>query len=147
MNAIKQSIWLFSLIILLPTLSFYIVKTPLNNNFDGLKLENIADVMILKLEVSQFDAYGNIINKLYTLKMHHIPKNHMYRLQKPKILILNKNNANWNISSNYADTLNGNQKITFHNNVIVIQKTLIGENNNTLHTNKLIYYPQKQSVT
>ena len=147
MNAVKQTIWLFSAIGLLSILSFYMVRTPLHNNLHGLKLENIADVIILKLEVSQFDAYGNIINKLYTPKMHRIPKNNIYRLKNPKILVLNKNNANWNISANYADTVNGNQKITFHNNVVVVQKTLIGDNNNTLHTDKLVYYPQKQSVT
>ncbi len=146
MNAVKQAIWLFCTLILLTVLSFYMAKNSIINTWDAIKLENIVDTVVLNLSVRKFDIYGNIVHKLYTPQLQRVPKNNSYYLQLPRVIVLNKDQSNWKISANYANTLYGFEQIIFHNNVVVTQKKLVGKINNIMHTEKLIFYSNKKSV-
>jgi lipopolysaccharide export system protein LptC len=147
MNIAKQSLWLLIALVLLAVSGWYFnhLKSPIK--FDHNALSTSVDTTISQLTVRQFNTEGLLINLLHTPLMEHIPKNDVHLLQRPHIIINQKNQPSWEIRSLKAKSFSGGQHIIFTKKVIVHQKGDTKTQESTLKTEKIIYYPQEKKAT
>ena len=147
MNAVKQSSWLFFLLVVAAYFGFYFAQTSLPNKMDVDKFANVADVIISNLLVKQFDQNGQMTNSLYTPELQRIPKNHAHRLKLPEIMIQHADKSRWKINAKSAQSIHDGEQITLHSNVVVQQDTDPNKPGNIIRTEELIYYPKKKLIT
>lgn len=146
MNAAKQAAWLFLTMIVLACSGWYFARSPVLHKLDDTTLLQIPDSVIKTLTVRQFNEQGRMANRLETPLLRHTPQNDTHFLQKPIILITQDNQSPWHIQSEKAIAINGQEQITFIKNVIIHQDK--GEHNDesTLRTEKIIYFPNLQKA-
>lgn len=148
MNAAKQAVWLFSILLLLACSGWYFASTSTTTyKLDDKTLSVTTDTIIKELHVRQFNEQGQLANRLETPLLEHVPLNDTHLLDHPRIMITQENQSPWKIQSEQAVAVNGGEEITFIKNVLVHQNK--GENNqeSTLRTEKITYYPKTKKAT
>lgn len=147
MNNPKQAIGLlFTLFILIASGWYYTKAKPmirLNND----TLASTVDTTISQLSIKQFDADGLLINSLSTPLMQHIPKGNIHLIQTPHIVINEKDQPAWDITSLKAKSFDGGKRITFIQKVVIHQNSGSKTPESTLKTEEVTYYPKEKKAT
>lgn len=146
-NALKQSIWIFTILIALAGSGWYFASAPRAAQLDPQTLANTEDTFVSNVLVSQFNEQGRLINRMSSPLLKHIPNGNTHLLTKPFITVVQDNQAAWQIRSMQATAINGGEQITFEKQVVIHQDA--GEHNqeNTFKTSKLLYYPKQKFAT
>jgi lipopolysaccharide export system protein LptC len=147
MNAAKQALWLFFTLIILACSSWYFAKLNPGVRIDDDTLSTTIDTTISQLKVRQFNEEGFLANLLITPLMEHIPKNNMHLLKNPHIIINQKDQPSWDIRSLTAKSFEGGQRITFIKKVVIHQNAGNNNQDSTLKTEEVTYYPKEKKAT
>ena len=147
MNAVKQAIWLFIGLISLSCSGWYFAKSSSVIKLDEHTLSTTTDMIVQNLTVHQFDTDGKLVNYLKTPLMRHTALNNTHWFRDPYIVIAQKNQPNWEIHSKQATALNGGQKITFNNQVVIHQGKDKHTLESTLKTEAITYFPKDKLAT
>ncbi len=107
-------------------------------------LKKSIDVTITDISVKEFDKNGQLINFLETPKIEHIPKNNTHILTNPYIIVQEENKEPWYINAKLAKATNGGTKITFSDDVKIMQKKPVGTGDFLLSTEEITYFPGKK---
>lgn len=147
MNAAKHAVWLFVTLLALACSGWYFSGSDLIIKLDEETLANTADSIVIGLEVRQFNAEGKLLNFLESPEMQHIPKEDTNLFTSPHFLLGQENQPNWDIRSNKAKSINKGDQITFIEKVVIHQDK--GERNeeSTLKTEELLYFPKQKFAT
>ena len=147
MNIAKQAMWLFITLIMLAVSSWYYGNFQTISRLDNETLSSTVDTTISHLTVRQFNSEGILTNLLTTPLMQHIPKDDIHLLQTPHIIIVQKDQPSWEISSKKARSLNGGERIIFSKQVIVHQNPGNKTQESTVKTEEVTYYPKTKKAT
>lgn len=147
MNAARQAIWLFSLMIVLACSGWYFATSTSKAKLDDETLANTADSIVLGLTIRQFTATGSLANFLESAEMQHIPDQDMNLFTSPHIVVSQDNQAAWDIRSKNARSINKGEKITFIQNVVIHQDGNEKTQESTLKTEELVYFPKQKFAT
>ncbi len=144
MNAARQAFWLFLVLIGLATSGWYFASNKPHIKFDKDALSIMSDTTMTDLTVRQFDAQGQLANVMTSPEMTHIPANNIHWFKSPRILIAQANQAPWHIRADMAKSLEGGEELIFIKNVVIHQDVSEKNQESTLTTEKLNYYPKKK---
>lgn len=150
MNTGKRALWLFIMILSLAGFAWYFASNPAYTfKLDKATLSTTIDTTIAELTVQQFDDKGQLTHLLKTPLLQHIPKHNQHLLNTPYIVINQpQQQSPWEIQAKKAISINGGEKITFINNVIIQQKSHPPTTvESTITTEKMTYFPKKQLAT
>jgi len=144
MNAAKQAVWLFFILITLAGSGWYFSGSSDKNRLDEKTLATTADTIVKGLTVRQYDTEGKLANLLESPEMHHIPDNNTNLLYSPHIVIAQVNQPAWDIQSQKARSIQGGEQITFLGKVIIHQDKGERVQESTMRTDSLDYFPHKK---
>lgn len=148
MNAAKQAVWLFCALVALAFSGYYFASSRASTvRLDKRTLSITADTVISDLTVRQFDANGKLANYIETPELRHIPKQDTHLLKRPRIVIAQDDQPDWEIRANSARAIHRGEEITFLNQVVVHQGGDAHTEESTLKTDELTYYPQQKLAT
>lgn len=147
MNAAKQAIWLLFTFIILVVSGWYYVNEESATRLDDDTLSTTIDTAVSQLTVKQFNNKGLLANILTSPFMEHIPKEDIYLLRTPHIVIAQEDQPSWEIHSKKAKSFNGGEKIIFIKRVIVHQNPGEKTQESTLKTEEVTYYPKLKKAT
>lgn len=147
MNAAKQAIWLFFLMIALGCTGWYFAISTNKVKLDDETLANTADSIVLGLTVRQFTATGSLANFLESTEMQHIPDKDMNLFTSPHIIVAQGEQAAWDIRSRKAHSINKGEQITFIQDVVIHQDANGKSQASTLKTEELVYFPKQKFAT
>ncbi|USQ13211.1 LPS export ABC transporter periplasmic protein LptC [Legionella lytica] len=147
MNAAKQGIWFFLVLIALAGSGWYYSHSSRLLRLDSETLANSVDTTISRVKVRQFDDKGSLTTLLATPKMRHVQKGDMYFFKKPHILVSQDKQPPWDIRSNHAKSFDGGQRIVFIGDVIVHQTQGDNVQGSTLKTEEVTYYPNEKKAS
>jgi len=147
MNVANQATWLFFTLIILACSGWYFANLETVTKLDKETLSSTIDTTVSKLTVRQFSDEGLLINLLTTPLMQHIPKGDVHLLQTPHVIIAQKDQPTWEISSETARSFKGGKKITFIKHVVVHQNPGDKTQESTLKTEEITYFPKEKRAT
>lgn len=147
MNAAKQFMWLFFTLITLACSGWYYSHSSALIRLDRETLANSVETTVHRLKVRQFDTDGALVNLLTTPVMEHIQKDDVYLFQKPHILVSQEKQPPWDIRSNNARSIEGGKRITLKGNVIVRQNKGDKNQESTLKTEEVTYFPKEKKAS
>jgi lipopolysaccharide export system protein LptC len=147
MNAAKQAAWLFLTLLALAGSGWYFASSKPVVRLDDLTLSTTPDTLIRGLTVQQFNTRGEVSHYLQTPLMQHIPRENTHLLETPDIMIAQPGKPAWEIHARKATALHGGQQITFQNEVVIHQTNDQHQQETTINTSELVYFPQKQMAT
>lgn len=147
MNAAKQAVWMFFAIIALACSGWYFASKPQAKRLDAQTLANTEDTIVTNIVISQYNNKGQLVNRLASPTMKHIPEQNTHLLTHPHILIIEENQPAWEIDAASATGIDGGKQITFKKEVVIHQQA--GEHNleNTFKTEELLYFPKQKYAT
>ncbi len=103
------------------------------------------DFYVYGMTSSQFDKNGKLINKIVSPELTHYPEKNTFILLAPRIFVQrDEQQQPWNIAADHGKAENGSQTITLWNNVHLQQIAGKSNNQTTITTNKLVYFPNKK---
>jgi lipopolysaccharide export system protein LptC len=143
----KQAPWLLISLIALIGSNWYYKLPNKHNTLDDASLSSTVDTTVYQLSVQQFNELGELANQLNTPLMEHIPKDNIHLIQTPHLLIKEKDQPAWEISSAKAKSVAGGSQITFIHNVVVHQQAGQTNQESTLKTEEVTYFPQEKKAT
>lgn len=147
MNATRQAMWMFLALISLASSAWYFASPTPIIRLDDQSLSMTTDTIIHHLTVQQFDTDGRRIHYLQTPLMRHIPSNNTHQLKTPHIIVIQQNQPAWDIQAKNATALYGGKQITFNDNVVVYQKKEGDNQETTLKTEEITYFPNDKLAT
>lgn len=134
---------LFSLLIIIGLIGWYIASPEQLNLLSPKQLATTPDAVIHDLTVVKFDKQGAIAHRLSTPKLEHIPQNNVSLLKSPRITAYQHQQNPWHISADKGRAINGSTKVILSSNVIVHQAQGKQNKASTFRSEKLVYYPRK----
>ncbi len=147
MNTAKQFIVFFFILIILSCLGLYYNHNTVSIRLDHESLVNSVDTTILDVTVRQFNQEGALANVLSSPIVQHIPRNDMYLFQNPYIVVQQKKEPPWDISSQKAQMYERGKQITFIGNVLVHQQKGNKSQESTLKTEEVTYFPKEKKAS
>lgn len=146
-TTIKQAFYYFSLFGLLVFTSSYFGFSNDFKKIDEARLSQTPDMFVHNITVRTFDTKGALANQLTSPFMEHLPQDNTHVFTAPNILVQQNDEPAWTIQSKKAKAIHGGQQITFTEDVIVHQNP--GEKNqeSTLTTEKIVYYPKEKKAS
>lgn len=111
---------------------------------DKESLKNSIDITIHNVNIKEFNKEGKLANFLESQEINHIPQHDTHILTKPHIIVQEGNEQPWVINSNIAKATHGGTKVTFSDDVKIIQKQPPNVGNIQLFTDKITYFPNKK---
>lgn len=144
MKKLKHAAWLFSVLIAFACSGWYLINSSAVTQRDEKSLSQETDTIITHLSLRRFDKNGQLVESLTTPKMQHIPNNNTHLLQSPVITVAQENQAAWEISSKHARSIQGGETITFSQDVVFHQSKSLHNQESTLKTEELIYFPKSK---
>ncbi|RMX20996.1 LPS export ABC transporter periplasmic protein LptC [Legionella jordanis] len=147
MNAVKQAFWLFSTLIVLACSGWYFASSNNLVQLNDQALSQSPDTIVTNLVVRRFDEEGKLINYLHSPEMKHIPADNTNLFKSPNILIVQPGQPAWEISSKYAKSIHGGDRIIFRHQVIVHQNQSEHTQESTMKTEELLYFPKEKLAT
>jgi lipopolysaccharide export system protein LptC len=142
MNAAKQAVWLFCALIALACSGWYFASSTPVAKLDDTTLSKAADTIVTHLTVRRFDKTGQLVNYLETPEVQHIPDHNTHLLQSPYVVISQADQAAWEIRSERAQAINGGEQITFIHDVVIHQNKSAHNQESTMKTEELTYFPK-----
>lgn len=146
-NTVKQTSGVILAVLMLIGSGWYYTHLRPIIQLDKDTLSNTVDATVSKLTVKQFNEAGVLINQLTTPLMEHIPKDNIHLLQNPHIVIKENQQPAWDITSKKAKSFDGGHYITFRENVVVHQEASKANQESTIKTEEVTYYPQEKKAT
>lgn len=146
-QAFQQTIWLFILLCGLASIGSYYVRTPKAIQLDNQVLRTQTDIVVTDLSVKEFNEQGQLIHSLSAPKLHHIPLDDKYVLEKPYIRIQQETQPQWTIYSRKAIAMHGNREITFQEHVRIQQAAQANSPAKLVKTEELTYFPATKMAT
>ena len=146
-NIAKQSIWLLLAALMLIGSTWYYKQIKPNFRLDSDALSTTIDSTVSQLTVRQYNQEGELANVSTSPLMEHIPKDNIHLLQTPHIVIKEKDQAAWEINSLKAKSYDGGERIIFINKVIVHQDADEKNQESTLKTEEITYFPKEKRAT
>ncbi|MBA2652759.1 MAG: LPS export ABC transporter periplasmic protein LptC [Tatlockia sp.] len=140
MNALKQAAWLVSVLIALACSRFYFASLKPVERLNDSVLSKTADMVVSNLVVRRFDEKGKLVNFLQAPEMQHVPDNNTFYFSSPRMSLNQTDQPAWEISSKKAKALNGGEKITFINDVVIHQDKNTKGQESTIKTELLHYF-------
>ena len=148
MNAAKQSVWGFFLLIALSCFGWYFASSSSAIKLDDNALAKMPDSVVTGIKVRQFDTKGTLAHFLESPQAKHVPEKNTYFFDSPHIILTqNDNEPKWDIQSEKALALDKGKQITFIGHVIVHQDKGIKSPESTLKTEELVYFPEQKFAT
>ncbi len=147
MNTAKQASWFFCLLISLAFSGWYFATSTPKASLDEAALSQEADSVISNLTLYRFDEHGKISSYLQAPRLKHIPYQDTYFFSNPFIVLAQTDQPSWKIRSHQAIAINKAEQITFLKNVVIHQSPGAHQNESTIKTEKLIYYPKDKIAT
>lgn len=147
MNILKQTSWLIISLLILLYSGWYFAQRETIVRLDSEALSTTIDTTITKLTLSQFDESGQLLNRLQTPLVEHLPKGDVHFLQTPAILITQDNQTPWEINSLRAISYNNGERIVFKDNVVINQRSGKKNQDSTLKTEEVTYFPNEKKAT
>ncbi len=147
MNAAKNAISLFATLLMLALLGWYNAREIPKLGLDEQILSHTADAIVSGLKLRQFNTEGTLTHYLESQKMEHMPFHETHFFQTPHIIVRQDGEPAWEIFAKQATSINKGEQVTFTKEVVVHQGK--GEKNeeSTINTEKLIYFPKKKLAT
>lgn len=142
MNIAKQATLLFISLLMLTGTGWYFSNSSPKLELDKNTLLNMSDTVITHLNVRQYSPTGSLANSLQSPLMRHIPKNNTHWIKTPNITIIQPNQSIWEINAEQATALYGGQKITFNKQVRIHQNKSEHNEESTVTTERLTYFPK-----
>lgn len=144
MNASKQALWLFLALIALACSGLYFARQTEPLKLNAKELSQTTDTIITQVHLKRFDESGKLINLLKTPEIRHIPDNDQHLFKSPYILVAEANQPAWEIRSERGHAINKGEEITFSEKVVIHQAP--GEHNqeSTMRTEELHYFPKQK---
>ena len=87
------------------------------------------------------------MHSLTTPLMQHIPQGNINWFLNPHIVITQQGESSWEIRSQEAKSLNNGERILFLKQVVVHQKHYGNNQESTLKTEKITYFPQEKRAS
>jgi len=101
-QSVKQAIALVSILVTLATWCWYYAGQPASYRLDSQTLASLPDHQITALEVRQFNAQGQLIHRLTTPYLHHIPKQNQHWAKTPSMQSITPGSSPWAIQAHEA---------------------------------------------
>ena len=148
MNTAKQFMWLFFTLIILACSGWYYSRSAINLlRLDHETLTNSVDTIISDVTVRQFNQQGTLANIFSSPIMHHVQKDNVYLFKRPHIIVHQKDQPPWDISSHKAKSFEGGNRVTFIGNVIVHQNNGSKTQESILKTEEVTYFPKEKKAS
>ncbi|MCE3044753.1 LPS export ABC transporter periplasmic protein LptC [Legionella sp. 16cNR16C] len=148
MNAAKHAAWLFITLFALACSGWYFASSSSPTiKLDKQVLSIMPDAVVSGLVVRQFSKEGLLVNLLETPRLRHIPENNTHYLTAPHIIIKQNDQPGWEIRSAKAKSINGGQQINFTDEVVIHQDKSQHNEETTITTSELTYYPKTKFAT
>lgn len=147
MSSARQSIGLSILLMGVACSSWYLTIPAHSLKLDEHTLSTTANIVMHNLTVKQFNNEGQLVHSLQTPLMRHIEQNNTHWFKNPYIVIAEINQPVWEIKANQATALYGGQQITFNKNVVLHQGKDAHNEESTLKTEAITYFPKKKIAT
>lgn len=141
MNAARQAVWLFFLLLALACSGFYFASSIPVKHLDDQLLAKSADTIISNFTLRRFDEKGRLIHYLQSPEVQHIPENNSHFISTPYLLLTQADQSIWEIRAQQAKAIKGGQEIKFIHDVIIKQNQE-GQGGGSLKTEELTYFPQ-----
>ncbi|NKB47381.1 MAG: LPS export ABC transporter periplasmic protein LptC [Legionellales bacterium] len=139
---IKSSALLVACLMLM---SFYLLTKPKTDYIlSEAQLATRPDSIIEQMHVTEFSEQGKPMHILITPRLTHYSKIDRSDLQHPKVTILQKDQAPWEIQALSGQTDYGIAQITLHDDVQLRQAADDQRPATTITTSRLVYYPAIQ---
>jgi lipopolysaccharide export system protein LptC len=146
-TTIKQALYYFGLFGLLVFTSSYYGFSNDFKKIDEARLSQTPDMFVHNIKVRTFDAKGALANQLTSPFMEHFPQDNTHVFTTPRILVKQADEPAWTIQSKKAKAIFGGQQITFTEEVIVHQKPGAKNQESTIATEKIVYFPKEKKAT
>lgn len=148
MNAAKQAIWIFAIMMALACSGWYFASegTP-KIRLNAASLANSADTIVLGLTVRQFSKTGILGDYLQSEEMQHVPSRDINLFRSPHVIIIQEKDPAWEIRSQRAESTDKGRQIAFFDEVIVHQEKGKTSEESTIKTERLFYFPQQKLAT
>ena len=147
MNAAKQTFYLFSTLIALASSFWFFSSSAPKFKLNAKTLLETTDTVITNLNVRQYSKTGTLSHSLQTPLVRHIPKNNTHLILKPHIFIARPAQPSWEINAAEATALYGGEEITFKHDVRIHQKKGDHNDESTITTEEITYFPKTQMAT
>lgn len=144
MNAAKQAVWLFMVLLALSGLGWYCASSDPVQRLDKETLAKTVDLTVYHLVAKQFDAQGQLLHRLETPQLQHIPYDNTHELVTPYVMFSQSEQPPWELRAQTAKAINGGQMITFSDDVVIHQIDPHTNTESTITTEELTYYPKKK---
>lgn len=144
MNAGKQALWFFTLLLTMAFSTLYYARTPTSHKMDLETLATFPDALVTDLAVNQFNEEGRLVQQLKAPRMRHIPKNNRHIFQSPDILLSHGKQPDWHITAHTATALDNGKRIVFKKEVLMHQPAGAHNEPSTVRTEALTYYPKQK---
>ena len=139
----KHALWGSMLLLVLAFCGWYFASSSLPKA-NQQNLTDTADAIITELAVQQFDATGQLMNRLTTPSVHHFPNQDTHVFLSPYIVITSSNHLFWEIRADKAISFGKGQEIHFLHHVIIHQPQSSKNIESTFKTTKITYFPKKR---
>lgn len=130
----------FVILFALCFLGWYFGSTPIFRRLDHETLSHTIDMRITQVYFEQYDEHGELLNRVITPELTHIPSENTFFLTTPDIHFRHDDSsALWHLQAKEAQTQHGTDKITFKKEVVLEQPQTKTSPGTTLHTSILTY--------
>lgn len=146
----QQYIYMFIMIILLGFTGWYYAQPSLvNNPIPKDVLIHLPDIIITDLNITQFNAQGNMANHFYTPELTHFPYNNLSQFIEPRIIVYSQASSEqpWLIQANQGESEQGSKIITLSEHVHMHQQGNGTEKEKTILTDEITYYADTDTAT
>lgn len=147
MKSTRQAVWVFLTLFVLTGSGWYYAHMNQGPSLSKINLLNDVETTITNLKVRQFNVDGTLASYLTTPMVEHIPKNNLHLLKNPHILIKQEGQSAWEIDSQRAKSFDNGKQITFIEQVVVHQNPDNKNQESTLRTEEVTYYPKEKKAT
>lgn len=124
--------------------SGWLIKLTSTSNNEAQYSDHIPDFYLTDVVSAEFDAKGQVLHKLISPKVIHIPFQDTLLLRTPAITIYSEDNppqAPWQINALHGKTINKNQRAWLWGNVVLHQSASDQNKMITILTSRLMVIP------
>jgi|GEM_PF-6645513 len=143
----RHPVYIFILLIFLGFTGWYYAEPSSSLKLAPEVLSHLPDILVNELEITQFNADGNISSHIYTPELKHFPDNNRSDFKEPRIVLYRKNQESpWFIQADRGKMQRGTHVITLMDHVILYQNADSDNRVKTITTSEITYYPENNQA-
>lgn len=143
MDSGRQYIFAFIALIMLGMMGWYYAR-PQKISISKEQISKLPDTIISGITFTQFDKKGSVSRVMFSPHMTHYEKSKINVFEHPKITLYKEEAPPWQINARHGRSTGGSSDITLWKNVILHQAQSAENQEKTITTDELHYYPDKQ---